>query len=341
MVTDQPFTPKQVRYLKNELPNGSGASTQETDLNTDDIRAILQHTDIKGKAILLCLASGGMRIGELLQVRCADIDLTSIPARVNIRSQINGKRANKTGTQRYTFVSSEAVLAIREWSKIRGDYLKQTAVKAQNIGKTVNTDDERLFPLSDTVVNQLFKDAIIKTFGENQTDETTGRSTRHVHQLRKFFISQLAAAINSEPIADFFAGHKSPLSDNYRRYSAPQMAEKYLQGEHALIIEAPAEMIRETTENKKETARLKDTQLSQQSQLISLMNEKDAMRNKLQSQETAIQGLFSELEAQKARTDKILKLFEMLPSHAPIPVISADGDVDTEEYPDAEKSLNS
>jgi len=207
IVTDTPFTPKELKFLKNELPKG-GVSTQEADLDTEALRAILQHVDCKGKAILLCLATGGMRIGELLQVRCKDIDLNSIPARIEIRAA-----GTKTKSQRYTFISSEAAAAVREWSKIREAHIQMNAGRAKNIGQAVNADDDRLFPLSDTVVNQLFRDAVVSVYGNDEKDDTTGRSTRHIHQLRKFFISQLSLSIPVE-VADFFAGHKSALSDS-------------------------------------------------------------------------------------------------------------------------------
>ena len=234
-VTDAPFTPKELKTLKNELPKG-GVSTQEADLDTEALRAILQHCDVKGKAVLLCLATGGMRIGELLQVRCKDVDLDALPAKIEIRAA-----GTKTRSQRYTYISSEAVAAVREWVKVRPAHIAATVIKSKNIGKTVNADDDRLFPFSDTVTNQLFREAVVKVYGENETDSTTGRSMRHVHQLRKFFISQLSLSIPVE-VADFFAGHKSALSDNYRRFTAKQTGELYLKGEHNLYVEAPAQL---------------------------------------------------------------------------------------------------
>ena len=95
---DEEFSTKQIKLLKNQLPTG-GVMTQEADLDTETIRAILHHCDVKMKAIVLCLASGGMRIGELLNVRCADVDLKSVPAVIQIRAKINGKKT-KTDIQK-------------------------------------------------------------------------------------------------------------------------------------------------------------------------------------------------------------------------------------------------
>jgi integrase len=298
---DITFTAKELTLLKNQLPAG-GVETQETDLDTDSIRSILQHMDIKGKAIILCLASGGMRIGELLQVRTVDVDLDTIPAIMQIRAKNkrqtvdeNGDEQiviarNKTRKGRYTFISSEAVAAVREWLKIRSAYLKAVQNKANhlnNVKASKNLDDDRLFPMADHTVNQLFIDAVVAAFGENEVDPNTGRSVRHIHQLRKFFISQLSL-VGSEAVPDFFAGHKSALSDNYRRFNTKQMAEHYLKGEHLLFIEAPVELREMGNALKQELAELKDETSKNNNVMIGLLASKDRLNDELKLQQKQI-----------------------------------------------------
>jgi integrase len=302
-LSDVSFTVKELSTLKNQLPAG-GVETQESDLDTDDIRSIIQHTDIKGKAIILCLASGGMRIGELLQVRCNDIDLDTVPAVIQIRAKNkrqtideNGKEQTlttrtKTRRGRYTFISSEAIAAVREWIKIRSIYLRAVQKKANhlhNVKESKDLSDDRLFPISDQTVNQLFMDAIVAAFGENEVDPNTGRSVRHIHQLRKFFISQLSL-VSSESVADFFAGHKTALSDNYRRYTQKQMSEYYLKGEHLLFIEAPTELREMGNTMKKELAELKDETLKNNSVMINLLAMKDQLNDQLKLQQKQIEA---------------------------------------------------
>ena len=317
---DVTFTAKELLRLKNQLPAG-GAETQELDLDTDSIRSILQHTDIKGKAIILCLASGGMRIGELLQVRTVDLDLDAIPAIMQIRAKNkrqtvdeNGDEQiivarNKTRKGRYTFISSEAVAAVREWLKIRPAYLKAVQTKAdhlKNVKASKNLDDDRLFPMSDNTVNQLFIDAVVAAFGQNEVDPNTGRSVRHIHQLRKFFISQLSL-VATEAVADFFAGHKSALSDNYRRYTAKQMAEYYLKGDHLLLIEAPVELREMGNAMKQELAELKDETSKNNSVILGLLTSKDRLNDELKQQQNLIEAgsrRSEELEETVTRMEK-------------------------------------
>jgi hypothetical protein len=229
------------------------------------------------------------------------VNLSTVPACIQIRG--NG---TKTGVQRYTFISSEAVSAVREWIKMRPAYLKAVSDKAQSLGKKKkDTDDVRLFPLSDTSVNKAFIDAVVKAQGENKKDINTGRSATHIHQFRKFFISQLSL-VTSEAVADFFAGHKTGLSDNYRRYTSKQMSEYYLKGEHLLFIEAPAELREIATTTKKEIDTMKDNTLQNHQVLISLMNDKSILESKVKAQSEMM------VEMEERQTEMIRRLTERL-----------------------------
>lgn len=295
------FSPKQVKLLKAQLPNsGKGGITQvatvEEDLDRETIRNILQHCDVKMKSILLCLASGGFRIDELLQVKCADVDLNVIPAKITIRK-------TKTGSGRYTFISSEAVTAVREWIKIRPAYLQEASLKGKNFKTkkvSVGVDDERLFPISDNTVRDDFKKAIVGVFGNNQIDPTTKRSVRHFHSFRKFFITQLGD-VASEPFADFLAGHKTALSDSYRRYTTKQTAEKYLKGEHMLYVMADEKLLDMSISTKKEIADMqKDSHQTTRTLVASLAREAE-LNKSVRDHEKTIRTQQETLESMQAQ----------------------------------------
>jgi integrase len=284
---DEEFSSKELKLLSRQLATG-GVQTQDKIPDTEVVRAILQHCDVKMRAIILCLASGGMRIGELLNVRCDDVDLKSIPAIIQIRASANGKKT-KTGHQRYTFISSEAVAAVREWIKIRPAYLESASKMGKNFKSKraiVNIDDDRLFPVSDNSVNEALKDAVTAVFGKNEVDPTTNRSTIHIHGFRKFFISQFSLSQDAGlDIANFLAGHANVINKTYVQLGPKQMSQYYLKGERALYIEAPAELVEEANLNKKELDTVKGNQNTLNSQMISLMLERDELRKKVAAAE--------------------------------------------------------
>ncbi|PWB53734.1 MAG: hypothetical protein C3F06_05805 [Candidatus Methanoperedenaceae archaeon] len=93
---------KNIRLIRKRMPKG-GARTFESDLDTATLRNILMHTDLKGKAFFLILASSGMRIGELLQLTLKDVDLTKDPVLIKLR-----QHDTKSKHARLTYISTEA-----------------------------------------------------------------------------------------------------------------------------------------------------------------------------------------------------------------------------------------
>jgi integrase len=231
---------KDMKFIRNKLPKGN-VRTIDKDMDMETIRTIIQHMDVKGRALVLMLASSGMRINEALTVTLDDVDLKSKPSVITIR----GENA-KNGDNRITFLSAEATQAINEWLKVRADYIRTSAKRNNGLVKSgrgnhkTGEDDGRLFPFSDQNASALWDNALEKA-NLFSRDKSTNRKQLHYHQFRKFFISQLSLIISKE-IAETLAGHEGYLTGAYRRYTKKQLAEEYLKGQHLLTIQAPKEL---------------------------------------------------------------------------------------------------
>jgi integrase len=231
---DIEFSSRQNKEIKKRMPRGM-AMTIEKDLDHDTLRKILTHMDVRGKALILTLVSSGMRIGEVLQIKVSDVDLEKDPAEVTIRQEIT-----KTRQTRITFLSAEASQALKEWLKVRDAYLKSSLNRnagfvAKGIGSAKRPDDARLFPFSQQVARIAWLNAV-ENSNLHSVDEVTGRSQLHIHQLRKFFRSQLALSCPVD-ITETLMGHQGYLTGAYRRYTKDQMAEYYQKAEHLVTIE--------------------------------------------------------------------------------------------------------
>ena len=86
-----------------------------------ELRKLIMHMPVHGKALYLLLSSGGMRIGEALQLKLNDVNFNLNPVRVEIRGEYT-----KTGDPYFSFISKEAKEALTEWLKNRGQYLLST-----------------------------------------------------------------------------------------------------------------------------------------------------------------------------------------------------------------------
>lgn len=227
---------RQWKKIRLKLPKG-GTRTIEKDLDHEALRKILTHLDLKGRAFVLVLASTGMRRGEALQIQVDDLDLDATPAEITIRAEYT-----KPGRQRFSFLTTEALQALTEWLNVRERYLASACNRNAGLVRTgrakkKSSEDQRIFPFTDQVVTEFWTRAVEKA-GLLSYDRSTGRAQIHVHQTRKFFISQLSLAVSKE-VPETLAGHSGYLTGSYRRYTKAQLAEEFLKGEPRLTVLTP------------------------------------------------------------------------------------------------------
>lgn len=270
---------KNQKKIKNAIMPKGGVATIEKPMDAEKVREIIQHLDLKGKALVLSLISSGMRIGETLQITEDDIDLNSKPVKVTIRREYT-----KTKRQRVTFISGEAAACLKQWLKVRDSYLQSAARRNNGLignghSKSKQTDTNRIFPFSDNIAGQMLKNALVKS--ENYSkDRTTGRTQIHPHMFRKFFISQMSLIVSKE-IPEMLSGHSGYLTDNYRRFTNEQLASEYLKAEHVLTIEIPAD-VREIQ------SELKTEMNSHAKSITTLYQENTDLRQRLTKLESVI-----------------------------------------------------
>jgi integrase len=147
--------------------------TQDRAPTKSELKQILNYLDIKGRALVLFLASTGARIGETLQIRTDDVDLDSDPPKAAIRALAT--KGNLGG--RVVRMSYEARDAIRDWMKIKGALKNKTGA---------SFDKELVFSFSSTDARNMWNRAIKKA-KLDQRDPETNRYVLHFHSLRKFF----------------------------------------------------------------------------------------------------------------------------------------------------------
>lgn len=295
-LTDAGMTAREIQIVKNQLPSG-GVQSEDGEISTDLIRAMMQHTDIKGKAVLLMLATTGVRIGELLKIKCTDVHFPT--ADVPMTHFTIRAKDTKNGQKRFVFCTTECTEAVREWIKVRGDYLTANAKRGlglKNRTDAKDTSDDRLFPMSIKTVTELLAETMIKVTGSNARDEVTNRSLMHPHLFRKFFATQLSGEMNKDVI-EYLLGHWTNLDNTYKKGVLPaQFVEQYMNAQHRLFIESPAEIRKAASQNQTQINSLKDTSLTQTQQLLSLMIEKDALREQVRKQNDEMQQMKGEMQ---------------------------------------------
>lgn len=167
------------------------------------IKQLVVKADDEMRALLLVLASSGMRISEALQLRVKDIDLKSNPATLKIRA-----KTTKTRRERQGFISSEAVRHLILSNKEPDDY-----VFCETYSKSILIVKEQNFDKLRQVCGLLDKYDDDKRYHVN------------IHAFRSFFHTQATRILGGD-IAHALLGHHKYL-DQYFRLTPEEQKELY------------------------------------------------------------------------------------------------------------------
>jgi len=268
---------------------GSRALTLDRIPTNKELKQLLLHMAIQGKALYLTLESSGMRIGELLQSNIDDLYLNENPARIQIRGKIT-----KTGNSRHAFFSREAQEALTEWLKVREDYLKAAIGKSHLYDKVA--DDPRIFPFNASTAYSIWRKALHKA-GLNDRDKSTDREKLHPHVLRKLFRTRLGAAgVIPIDVVEALMGHEEHLTKVYRKYTVQDLGKFYLKGESALLVFTEVQEVtklRQEVEERNQSLKtdfisLSTKNLNLENKLAKMEKENLEMKEKMKDLETTL-----------------------------------------------------
>jgi len=211
--------------IKRKLPK-RWTKTNSPELNMGIIRRLLAHSDELMKAIIFVNLSGGLRIGETLRLKYDDI--TPVPETNIYKVRIDGDMT-KTGRERITFITQEAMDAVNEYLLVRTKiFASKNHVGIFN--KEFNT--ELLFPLCRSSVTTRFA-RILKRADLYEMDKTTKKLTIHIHLLRHMFYSNLVASGVPIGIVEHFIHY---TGSKYAHFTTKQLSEAYMRGMSSLIV---------------------------------------------------------------------------------------------------------
>lgn len=242
------------------------AITVEANPTREMIRTILQHCNERHAAEILISVSSGLRFGEILQLRHDDIDYTTTPVTVHVRGEIT-----KNGEPRRTYLSSEAVDAIKSYYRVRDEMIYKSDREKRRKWQVSATDLTLIFPWSMNNEGKLISDATIRA-GYTERDRRTGRYKVHFHLWRKYFLTQAKRHANPAHV-ESWAGHSGYLASSYHRPSDEEDRAEYLKCELDLTINIPEDYLKIKVEQADEIVKLQTASANQQHVINRLMDE--------------------------------------------------------------------
>ncbi len=180
----------------------------------EDLKKVLSNCSLRAKTIILLLASSGLRVGELRNLKISDVDLNSEPSVIKVKGLTAKERKART-----TFFSNESKQVLQSYIEHRKNNGHQ--ITEESFLFVTHDGNQMSYQNLQFILNNVFR-KVSKKEGK--------RYGLHAHSLRKFFKTQLISAGVPGPIVDKLSGHARYLAREYELYTEEQLKEWYLKG---------------------------------------------------------------------------------------------------------------
>lgn len=246
----------------------------DTDLTIEVIKQILEHSDVRMKALFLTLMTTGLRVSEVLSFKLEHFkEIDDGFGKLHLEWY-----DNKVGREVYTLTTPECVGMIKEWLKVRSKYLKEKCIH-----QSKKADTGEIFPFTKSNATEAFHN-IQERIG--YTKNGKGDYPLHFQQFRKYYLSQLNLVISPEITQYLIGGHSRDIAAIYRRYSFAQVTEEYKKGADAITIGTDPVLKRKYKDSIEEIEGLKENQtqnnnsLNKMIEMVHEMREENRQLNK-------------------------------------------------------------
>jgi integrase len=289
---DVDFSTRFWKEVNLSRPRGKGARTRDRIPTTTELKHLLDHMPVRGKALFLLMATSGMRLNEALHLTLDDIHYSNGMNLIDIRH-------TKSGNPRDGFFTNEAKEYVELWMQNRNHYLKQAVARSRRFKKSL--DDDRLFPFESMTAYKIWNGALEKT-GLDEKDRETQYHVLRVHSLRKFTRTRLGHAGVVRDIIDSILGHEQGEDEAYARYTRQEKWDAHQSAWHELaIFGSPAELT--DLDNQLQQHQTTIGVLTQR--ILRLENENRDVKQ-LQAQVTVLQAQLREIKESRKETDTLM-----------------------------------
>jgi integrase len=264
--------------MTRRLKVGGKSLTRDRAPTIEELRHILNHSDLQLKAYLLALTSSGMRPGEGLGIEWSDIDL--VTGKIHIRREIA-----KNGEPRDTFVSTEALEVLKQWQTYHPAYAEK--IDSYTVPEEFTRDMNKVFPLSYNGLRDKYG-RVLERCGLDEKDPTTGWLVLRLHVMRKFFRTRLPQGGASVDAVEQMLGHEGYCGGAYVRLTDEEIEAAYRGAESALWI------FKEPPYNKEDLTRLEQENQALRGELAGIQRQlatMNAMQASIAGDPEALQEL--------------------------------------------------
>jgi len=223
------------RFISRGIPRGKYASDDRAP-TLEEIHQLLKYPDIRIKPIVLVMVSSGIRIAAWDYLKCKHIIPIENEKGVVIASKIIVYAGDPE--QYYSFISSEAYDALRNWMQCRsscGEKISGESWVMRDLWKTTNMpfgsrygSATQPLKLKNEAIRTILCRALLHQNIRSQLKEGQKRHEfKAAHGFRKFFKTQCEKVMRPTNI-EILMGHNLGISQSYYKPTEKELLEDYL-----------------------------------------------------------------------------------------------------------------
>ena len=270
------------RKLRRYYPSDE-STNDDRPYTTEEISKILSVCDLREKAMILLMASSGVRIGALCSMQISDLTEVDFQGSKLYKVPVYARTRDK-----YTaFTTSECYNAIQEYLNFRKRYGEELKDKSPLLRKHFNKEDHFIVnipkPLSDVSVKKAV-DGVLKKSGVKT------KEAMRSHAFRKGFKSICEQSGMKSLNVELLLNHDTGLSKHYYRPAECDILKDYMtHASDALTID-PNQRLQQKVQELE----------GQQTQEIELLRQRDAMNtNAISALSDKLAHIMKEIEMLK------------------------------------------
>jgi integrase len=245
--------------MKRIVPRTGEAETIQGELTTEILRKMTNAADIRGRVLIMLLASTACRLGELCMVQLEDVNMDAKPARIHLK-----KEYTKNGRARTVFFTDECRDVVKVWLKserlkyLTASYQRNEGLNDQfkDKNRMLPEKDRRLLGLSTYGARSIWYTTIARVLDKDQLkpDAKTRIHPLSPHVVRKWWRITANAGFRNEDAAHLIMGHWSNSLDFiYAKMGDVGLGKEFLKAQSALSI-LSSESVKDLKENSEKQA---------------------------------------------------------------------------------------
>ena len=220
---------------------------------SQEIAKLLEFCDVRTKALVLLLASSGMRVGAISELQLNHLAKIEKYHLYKVRVYAGYKE------EHITFTTPEAAHSLDAYFAFRERYGEKITPSSPVIREQFNIEDQLIArhpkkvtanSLGEMIAYALQKSGIFEShrLTESKKSGAIRNAIHRAHGFRKFFETNLFRAKILDPIPEMLLGHDIGMKKHYIRLTEDEILEEYIKAVDLLTINEESRLRRKVIE---------------------------------------------------------------------------------------------